>query len=188
MHLKQKLKYHLDNKKLCKVKRKVSDDSFEYSDGYIVDCSEHFVVMQEVYDFMLLGYLVFPISSITEIRFNNNDKYYDKIMRWEKKVDHVLKKHDVNLTDWTTIFKTIKKCGFNVIVENENPEDKSFDIGPIIKTNKTAVYIQYFNPKGILDEEPSKVPFNKITMVKFDDNYVNTFSKYLRLEKVKGYK
>lgn len=52
--------------------------------------------MQETEDFRVLGFLVFPISTITQIRFNNNDKYYDKIMQWEKQVDNVSKKHKID--------------------------------------------------------------------------------------------
>lgn len=185
MTIKQQIKYHLDNKKFCKVKRQVAENSFEYTNGYIVDNSGHFVLMQEVEDFRFLGYVIFPISTITQIRFNNNDKYYDKIMQWEKQVDNVSKKYKIDLTDWISIFKTIKKAGFNVIIENENPEEESFDIGPIIKTTKTAVYIQYFNAMGYLDSEPTKITFGKITIAKFDDHYVNVFSKYLRHRKSK---
>lgn len=185
MTVKQQIKYHLDNKKFCKVKRQVAEDSFEYSNGYIVDNSDDFVLMQEADEFRVLGYLVFPLSTIAQIRFNNNDKYYDKIMQWEMQVDNVSKKHKIDLTDWKTIFKTIKKAGFNVIIENENPEDESFDIGPIIKTSNTAVYIQYFNAKGYLDTEATKITFDKITIAKFDDHYVNVFSKYLRHRKSK---
>lgn len=185
MTVKQQIKYHLDNKKFCKVKRQVAEDSFEYSNGYFVDNSADFVLMQETEDFRVLGFLVFPISTITQIRFNNNDKYYDKIMQWEKQVDNVSKKHKIDLTDWISIFKTIKNAGFNVIIENENPEDDSFDIGPIIKTTKTAVYIQYFDAKGYLDNEPTRISFDKITIAKFDDHYINVFSKYLRQRKSK---
>ncbi len=185
MTIKQQIKYHLDTKKFCKVKRQVAEDSFEFSNGYIVDNSEDFVLMQEVEDFRVLGYLAFPISTIAQIRHNDNDKYYDKIMRWEKKVEEVSKKYKIDLTDWTSIFKTIKKAGFNVIIENENPDDESFDIGPIIKIIKTAVYIQYFNAKGYLDSEPTKITFDKITITKFDDHYINVFSKYLRQRKSK---
>lgn len=183
MTIKQQIKYHLDNRKYCKIKRKVGDDSFEYSNGYIVDNSANFLLMQETNEFKILGYLIFPISTIVQIRFNNNDRYYDKIMQWEKQVENVSKKYIIDLTNWTTIFKTIKKTGFNVIIENENPNDETFDIGPIVKTTDSAVYIWYFNAKGILDNEITKITFDKITIAKFDDHYVNIFSKYLRKRK-----
>jgi hypothetical protein len=185
MTIRQQIKYHLDNKKLCRAQRKIAKDTFEYSRGYIVDASNDFILMQEVNEFNVLGYFVIPISTINQILFNNNDKYYDKIMQWEKQVGNVSRKHDVDLTDWTSIFKTIKKAGFNVIVENENPEEETFDIGPIIKTTKTAVYILYFDAKGYLEQEPTKISYDEITIAKFDDHYVNVFSKYLRHRKSK---
>jgi hypothetical protein len=149
MNIKQQIKYHLDNKKYCKVTRQIAVDSFEDNSGYIVDNSCDFVLLQETDDFRVLGYVVFPTSSITEIRFNNNDKYYDKIMQWENQINNVTKKYKIDLTDWTSIFKSIKNAGLPIILENEIPDDKSFDIGPIIKTTKTAVYIQYFNAQVI---------------------------------------
>lgn len=106
-------------------------------------------------------------------------------MQWEKQVGYVSKKHKIDLTDWATIFRTIKESGFNVIIENENPEDETFDIGPIIRITKTAVHIQYFNAQGFLDSETTKITFDKITIAKFDDHYVNVFSKYLRQRKSK---
>lgn len=185
MTIQEQIQYHLNNQKICKIKRQVADGFFEYSFGYIVDSSSDFIVMQEVVDFKMDGYLVFSASTIAHIRYNNNDKYYDKIMRWEKQTDHVMNKHAIDLTNWSTIFKTIKKAGVNVIIQNEDPADYSFDIGPITKITQTAVYIQYFDPKGYLDNEPSKLRFSLITLVQFDDPYANVFSKYLRKRKLK---
>lgn len=183
MTIDQQIKYHLDHKKYCKITRKVGDDSFEHNRGYILDCSGDFLLMQETEDFSLMGYLIFPVSTVTQVRYNNNDKYYDKIMRWEKQHELVLKKHDIDLTNWPTIFRTIKKAGFQVIIENENPDDETFDIGPIIKVSKTAVYTRYFSASGYLNSEPTTIRFDQITIVKFDDRYINVFSKYLRERK-----
>jgi len=92
MTIKQQIKYHLSNKRYCTVKRKVGENSFEFSSGYIVDRSNNFLLMQEADEFRVLGYLVFNISAVSLIRFNNNDKYYDKIMQWESQVENVFKK------------------------------------------------------------------------------------------------
>jgi hypothetical protein len=139
--------------------------------------------MQEVYEFRILGYLVIPVSNVVEIRYNNNDKYYDKIMQWEKQLELVSRKHDVDLTNWLTIFRTIKKAGFQVIIKNENPDDDTFDIGPILKVRKTAVDIRYFNARGYLNSDITEITYDKITIASFDDPYINIFSKYLRERK-----
>lgn len=185
MTTKQKIKYHKDNNLFCKITRDVGESNSILNGGYIIDYSKDFVLMQECDEFSLLGYLIFPIKTISNIRFNKNDKYYHKIMKWEKQIANLHKKHEINLNDWSSIFKSIKKTGLSVIIENENPADKTFDIGPIIKVTKNAVFIHYFNAAGILDNELTKINWNKITIIQFDDRYTNTFSKYLRHKKTK---
>ena len=179
----KKIKYHKDKRKYFKVQRQVGIDVFEKSNGYIVDFSKDFIVLHETDDFELNGYVVFPIKTISEIQFNNKDKYYDKIMRSEGLTDKVENKYKIDLTSWTSIFKSIKDLDLNVVIENEDPNDKSFDIGPITKVTKKSVYIRYFDSQGYFDKEPTKISFDFITRVKFDERYTNVISKYLRERK-----
>lgn len=168
--------------------RQVAKDTVRKSNGYIVDFSDNFVLLQETDDFEVDGYAIFPIETIREILYSNNDKYYDKIMNLEGIIDSIQNKHKIDLTSWVTVMQSIKKLGFNVIVENEDPDDDSFDIGPITKISKSSVYVRYFNPQGFLDEKATKINWNLITVVKFDDRYTNIFSKYLRERKRKSKK
>ena len=108
--------------------------------------------MQETDDFRVLGYVALPIDQIKKIRYSRNDKFYDKIMILEGEIEKVGINYTINLSDWPSIFKSIKKYQLNVIVYCENPEIDGFTIGPIIKTTKTLVYIQYFDACGQLDE------------------------------------
>jgi hypothetical protein len=185
MNIADKIKYHHDNRKYCKIMRQVAKDTVEKSNGFIVDYSGNFVLLQETDDFEVDGYAAFPIETISEILYSNNDKYFDKIMHLEGIVNIIENKHQIDLTSWSTILKSIKKSGFNVIIENENPENKTFDIGPITKITKSSVYVRYFNAKGILNEEATKINWDLITIVKFDAKYINIFSKYLREPKSK---
>ena len=182
--IKDKLVYNLENKRYCYLERKIDNNKIDNKFGYIIDLNDDYILLQETDDFEVCGYLIIPINTISKVRFNNNDKYYDKIMHWEKLTDKIIKKYNINLSNWESIFKSIKKLNLNVIIENEDPNDCSFDIGPITKVSKEAVYIRYFNAQGFLDIEPTKIIWSYITIVKFDDRYINTFSKYLRDRKV----
>ncbi len=71
------------------------------------------------------------------------------------------------------------------MVENEDPDDETLDIGPITKVTTTAVYLRYFDTKGFLREKSNKIVWEFITIAKFDDIYINTYSKYLRERKKK---
>jgi hypothetical protein len=185
MNITEKIKFHFENKLFCKIQRKFDKINAEKSSGYIVDFSERFVILQEIIDFNLCGYLIFTIDSIEDISFKNKDKYYDKIMQLEGLKNQVSNKYKLELSNWSTVFNSIKSWGFNVIIENENPEDKSFDIGPIMDVTNTSVSIRYFNAFGFKDEESTEISWNLITMVKFDDRYANIFGKYLRERKRK---
>jgi hypothetical protein len=179
----EKIKYHKDKRKYFKVQRKVAKDCLVKSCGYIVDFSKNFVLIQETDDFDLNGFSVFPLKSVAEIQFSNKDKFYDKIMHLEGLIDKIKYNVKVDLTSWETIFKSIRLLGLNVIIQNEDPNDESFDIGPITKVTKTSVFVRYFDSQGFLDKEPTKISFNQITIVKFDDRYANTMGKYLRERK-----
>jgi len=181
----EKIKFHLDNRKYCKIKRLINKTEIENAKGYIVDFSDNFVLLHETDDFEIDGYSVIPINTISDILFSNRDKYYDKIMALEGMVGKIQNKYKIDLTNWNSVFKSIQKLGFNVIIENEDPEDYSFDIGPITKITDSAVYVRYFDAKGFLDIEITKITWDLMTIVKFDTRYINIFSKYLRERKIK---
>ena len=185
MEIIEKIRFHYENKKFCKIRRNVGENTFEKNSGYIVAFSENFVVLQETDDFIIRGYLIIPFQSITEILCSISDKYYDKIMKAEGITKKVENRHKLELKSWQTIFNSIKKLNLNVIVQNENPNDEDFNIGPITKVNQDSVYIQYFDPKCYIDSESTKIAFGTITVASFDDIYINTLSKYLRKRKPK---
>lgn len=181
----EKIKDHFEGKKFTRITRKIGADSVEISRGYIVDYSNDFLVLQESDDFSVLGYNILPIDQIKTIRFNRNDQYYHKMMVWEGEAEKVGINYKIDLGSWQSVFKSIKEKGLNVIVRCEDPEIDTFTIGPIIKTGRKNVYIQYFDASGFWDEEPIKISLEDITKVNFDDRYINVFSKYLRHKRTK---
>jgi len=180
-----KIKDHFENKKYAKITRGAGKYTFATAWGYVVDYSTDFILLQETDDFRILGYLILPIDQIKKIRFNKYDQCYNKIMIWEGEIENVSVRYKIDLTTWASIFNSIASYKLNVIVQCENPAIDSFTIGPIVETTKELVYIQNFDPAGVLDEEPTSINFSSITKVQFDDRYVNIFSKYLRNRKRK---
>ena len=180
MNLHSKIKKHFKQKRYCKILREIDSKSARSFSGYIVDYSKEFLVLQESDDFLLKGFKIIPLNTIIEIRYNDNDKCYDRIMRSEKVWDKINYTHIVDLSNWSKIFTTIKELGFNVIIENEHPMENTFDIGPITKVKEKHVRIRYFNAEGLLRPYTTKFKWKFITVVTFDDRYINVFSKYLK--------
>lgn len=176
----EKIKSLCDNKKYCKLNRQIENDFLGSNCGFIIDYSESFIVFKEVDDFIVRGNLIIPIDSVVELRRNKNDMFVERIYKLEGITETINNENKIELKSWESIFKSIQKIGFNVIVKDEKPNEDSFDIGPIIKVTKTNVSIQYFNACGILEDEPTKIKWNQITLVHFDDIYTNIYSKYIK--------
>ena len=183
--MKERIKDFFENKKFARITRQVSVGSNEISRGYIVDFSNDFIVIQLTDDFKMLGYSILPIKDIREIRYNNHDKYYDKIMKWENEKEQIKLKTKILLKNWKSIFETFQANNSNIIIYCENPKIDSFTIGTIKKVTTKSVYILYFDANGFWDEEPTQINFANITNIVFDDRYIDVFSKYTRKRKNK---
>jgi hypothetical protein len=174
------LKSHVDKKDYVKIKRTVTDGEANIS-GFILQMSKDFLLIQKEEEFFLNGYGIIRRDHFDAIRCNKFDKAFKRILKTEGVFGSEYGiKNKLRLKDWKTIFEDLSKHDYHVIVECEDLEDPLFVIGPIKKVNNDSVSIQYYDPTGLLDKKPTKVKYKDITLVKFDDRYINVFKKYLR--------
>lgn len=177
----EKIKNHCESKLYAKITRGYKKDFSELSEGYIMAYSKDFILLREVNDFMFWGYSIFPISSVMDIRYNDNDKYYDFINKLEHpksefELDPNLK---MNITSFNSIFQKLKEEA-SIIIECEKHKHGYFCIGLVERTGNKSVSMQYYNAQGFLDEKLVKYKFKQITKITFKDNYNRVFSNYTR--------
>jgi hypothetical protein len=174
----EKLEKHLAEKLYVRLTRKISE--FEgITSGFILDKSSDFILLQETDEFRILGYQIIPVKTIKHVRYNKNDKTYERILKEEGLKEEVKSKHKVDLTNWNTIANDIKATDLTIISECEHPKLNYFCIGQIKRVNKKSISIRNFNAQGILDEKNTNHNFEDITKLSFDDHYANVFSKYI---------
>lgn len=175
----EKLDKHLTEKRYTRLTRKKGE--FEgITTGFILSKSEDFILIQETDEFRILGYQIIPIDTIIHLRYNKNDKTYERILKEEKLLSSVKLKYKIDLTDWNSICIDLKKTKLTIISECEHPDIQSFCIGELKRINKKSISIRYFNAQGILDKKNTTNDFEDITKLSFDDHYANVFSKYLK--------
>ena len=87
----------------------------------------------------------------------------------------------IDITDWYSVFISLKKMNKNIIVEKEDKDEDDwlFAIGEIAKVTKTKVYMKHFDADGIWQDELWGIPYTQITSVSFGSRYVEVFSKYV---------
>lgn len=173
------LQKYVDRKDIIQVARTFKNHE-DNINGFLLNFSNNFILMQREIDFMLDGYCIIPKDKFDSTRRNKTDLIHKKIL---KKIGITQKEYGIkaklDLTNWNSVFKSLKKNDFFAIIECEDLEEPTFFIGPITRVNKKSVSIHYFDSTGQFDEKPVKVKFEDITIVVFDDRYTNTYRKYL---------
>lgn len=156
------------------VERKRIDPHRLY--GAVVGESPHLILLHEQVDFLFDGYTVIRRKDIARSFTSESNDYIARIMkkegRWER-VPRWVKK--LPLDSWADLLQQF--VGKVVILENERTDD--FYIGPVMESSSTSVRIHYFDGCGDWGEV-ERVPFSKITRMKFGDRYSTTHAKYLR--------
>jgi len=171
---------YIRKKEIVKIFRTVTDGEANIH-GFILEMSNDFLLIQTELEFYLNGYAVIRKDHFDSLRCNKFDKAFKKILTKEGivKSDYGISKK-IHLKNWQTIFASLKSHDLHIILECEDLKEPVFLIGPIKKVNNKSVSIQYYDPSGKLDKTATKVNYKDITLVKFDDRYLNVFRKYLK--------
>jgi len=174
------LQKHIDNKDFVKIYRTFYDREISIS-GFILHMTKDFLLLQETYDFMFDGYSIIRKDQFDSLRCNKFDKTQKRIFQAEGLIDKYYG-HDgqIALTNWQDIFRDLESLDYHVIIECENKKNPIFLIGPIEKVTKNKIELRNYDPTGKLDEKPSSIKYEDITIVRFGETYSTTFRKYLR--------
>lgn len=160
------------------VKVNLTDDSS--ITGFIVKASDHFLMMEETYDFSLAGTKVIPYDRVKGIRHNTSDKISKKIYVEEGLIRFDQKIIDrTSLKNFESLFRSIKKQNFHCVVESVKKDKDIFSIGGITEVDEKSVTITNYNALGKIDKKPRKINFKNIQVINFNDNYSMTFRKYI---------
>lgn len=165
-------------KTLVKLEREVVEGEADIA-GFILDKSDQFLLVQQVEEFDLNGYAIIRKDHFSALRANEFDEVMEQILKEEGilKKKYGLKK-TISLDSWTSMFETLKKKDFHVIVECEDLEEPTFTIGPVTKVGKNSVQVHFYDAIGVYDKKPTKIKFEDITLVRFGDRYSTIFRKY----------
>ena len=148
--------------------------------GYLLAMSEYYLLMQIQYDLEIDGYAIIPKTAFDSLEFGNKNKMRMDILAAEGTDSIWGIDHDIDLTDWHTIFACLQKLDMHVIVRRGVMEYPEFVIGPITDVRKRSVSVRYYNAEGQLDAKATKVKYDDITKIEFGDKYSLTFRKYLK--------
>ncbi|TKK64222.1 hypothetical protein FC093_23045 [Ilyomonas limi] len=177
------LQKHIDKKDFIKINRTFKDREENIS-GFMLAITRQFILLQVDNEFMLDGYAIIPKDRFDSIRCNNYDKTFKRIYKEEGLLDTQYGfNQSLSLKSWHELFSDLKKLDYHVVIECEDKDDPDFVIGPIKRVTKDKVGVQYYDPTGKLDDKPTTLSYDDITIIKFGDRYSTTFKRHLRKSK-----
>lgn len=152
--------------------------------GVPVDLSTDFMVLQEISDFYMYGFIVLPLDGILEVSRDAADAFIEHILVKEGIMAQVGRKHDIGLGSWQEIFEGLKQTGLSVSVHIDVDGDEDdfgdFLIGPVTLVEEESVSIHPFDPEGVSADVQEEIYYDVISRVAFDEPYANMYTKYLR--------
>lgn len=162
----------------CSEPRTLCGVEFEYSDhpvyGFPAAVGEQLFLLAEEDDFILDGFTIRRLRDIYE--FKSKKGMYQQISEAEGLTR--FEAPAVDISDWRSVFTSLRKLGKNVIVENEY-EDGFFRIGRIEEVAEDHVLLRHYDADGIWQEQPVRIEYREVTSVTFGSRYVEIFSKYV---------
>lgn len=161
----------IDPRSICAVEFEYDDNKHYYFPAAV---GEQLFLGAEEDDFILDGFCIRRIRDVYEI--SDRAGVYQKIFEAEG-----LTRFDappVDISDWHSVFTSLREMGRNVIVEREY-EDGFFCIGRIEEVAEDHLLLRHFDADGVWAEEPVRIEFRDVTSVTFGSRYINVFSKYV---------
>jgi len=177
----EKLQELVQLRRAIRIRPKYATDQAIH--GFPLVVSEQFILIHEINDFHLDGYTVIPLRNLYAVRSGKAERMIERVFTGEGAFDKITVPEEVRLDSFRDLFRSIQKLGKLVIVDSvevdgETMEEDSF-IGKIVGMSPRSVAILNFNGAGEWETEPTVVSYKQIKWVTFDNEYVNTFAKYL---------
>lgn len=147
--------------------------------GYLLDGSREWLLVQNIYDFHLNGYSIIRRKDIKKLRYDDRDKCFESILKKEGVTKKVINKYKIRLDDIKTILECLKKIKLHFIIECEERKDDIFVIGKIAEIKNDFLIFNDYDACGKWRKEHSIITYSKITIIRFDEEYINIFSKYV---------
>ena len=182
--MKKRINKHLEKRDKVKVYI-VDENGNEITDfeGFIIEESEKYILMSDMFDFYYNGLVVLRKRDIYEIRCSDNEKFFKYMLDKEKITDAIFEKRnqiDFKLGSFKEMFESLQRLGIPIIIECDYGTKDRFIIGPVSDFDNKKVKINYFNSRGVYDLKPVVAKYKDITFIKIDSPYANIFFKYAK--------
>jgi hypothetical protein len=163
--------------KLVTIEREGLDPHHCY--GMVIARSPKLLLFHQEINFQFDGYMVIRVRDITRCESSDSNDYTERLMRRERLWESVPRWiRSLPESGWPELIGAM--VGKVVILEDES-ENEEFWIGPILEARARYARLHWFDSLGRF-RDVERVPYRRITSMKFGDRYSTIHAKYLSFE------
>lgn len=173
--IRKRLEKAIKARQICKINLEYNPD--ETCRFLPLKMSEKLVYLIKDGDPVAHGYSVRCLDAIGKVKIE--DETVEAAPKEDKKGD--MSAPEIDITDWTSVFRSLGKLGQVVVVESEKLTKKegSYAIGKIEKVGRKQIGIRYYGPDSAWENKKWKIPYEDVTRVTTASRYTEVLSQYV---------
>jgi hypothetical protein len=157
------------------------DDKKETFSGFLIDWTEDWILLKNnPFDFIIDGYTILKNKNVKSIIQDKDHEFTERVIRLKglkTSAEEIIPLKDLSsiinfLADKYEIFQIAKKS------------DKAVYLGKLIELNEEELIIDFLGTEGEFEGEMS-FKHNKIRVIEFDTDYINSLKLIVDAEKKK---
>ncbi len=146
--------------------------------GFPLALGDELVMVRSLHEFAVNGFAVLRLRDITAVLSTDAERFFERVLRAEGSLDEAPVARAVPLRSWRSVLEAARLHYRHAIIECERPEGGDFYLGELAGVDGDEATLHYIQVNGMKEKALTRVALDDITLVRFDERYVNLFGRY----------
>ena len=146
--------------------------------GFPLALGDELVLVRSLHEFAVNGFAVMRLRDITAVLSTDAERFFERVLRAEGALDEAPAARMVPLRSWRSVLEAVRLHYRHAIIECEGPEGGAFYLGELAGVEGDEATLHYIQVNGTRERALTRVALDDVTLVRFDERYVNLFGRY----------
>jgi hypothetical protein len=146
--------------------------------GFPLALDDDLVLVRSLHDFAANGFAVLRVRDVTEVHSGDAERFFERVLRAEAALDPAAAEKTVPLRSWRAVLEAVRAHYRYAIVECERADGGEFYLGELASVDDDEAALHFIQVTGTREVGLTRVSLDDVTLVRFDERYVNLFGRY----------